>query len=252
MVKELEFPRTVHRGSAGPDVRRLQEWLCLNRVFVQIDGVFGPATQRAVRKILGSAEVDASEFLDLASAMVRATNIEAIAGTLQIVPLGDATLAVARLQLSAVPREVGGANRGPWVRLYMDGRDGDQWLWCAGFACWCMERAAEAKGILSLPFASSYSCDTLAHRAREAGLLVVNPDAEARKLITPGSFFLRRKTATDYTHVGIVASVRVAGDAGPEVFETVEGNTNDDGSSNGDGVYSRVRAFGPQYDFIRI
>ena len=35
--------------------------------------------------------------------------------------------------LAQGPREVGGDNRGPWVRAYMGGQDGKWARWCAGF-----------------------------------------------------------------------------------------------------------------------
>ena len=31
-------------------------------------------------------------------------------------------------------------NQGPWVRLYMNGRDGQEWPWCADFASYVLKR----------------------------------------------------------------------------------------------------------------
>jgi hypothetical protein len=56
-------------------------------------------------------------------------------------------------------------------------------------------------------------------------------------LIKKGDVFLIRKSKFDWIHTGIVVEV------GTETFETIEGNTNSDGSSNGNGVYKRVRNF---------
>ena len=44
------------------------------------------------------------------------------------------------------PREIGGQNMGPWVRLYMDGREGAEFPWCAGFVCFVLAQACEAMG----------------------------------------------------------------------------------------------------------
>ena len=59
------------------------------------------------------------------------------------------------------PSDVGGENRGPWVRLYMDGRDGKEWLWCAGFVCFILRQACAALD-QPLPFPGTVSCDVLA------------------------------------------------------------------------------------------
>ena len=42
---------TLRRGSTGPDVRRLQRILVMTKVldYTQIDGIFGPKTEAAVR-----------------------------------------------------------------------------------------------------------------------------------------------------------------------------------------------------------
>jgi len=53
---------------------------------------------------------------------------------------------VARAHLKAHPVEVGGDNRGPWVRAYMSGNDGSDWLWCAGFVTAIVAQAASLLG----------------------------------------------------------------------------------------------------------
>ena len=54
-----------------------------------------------------------------------------------------------------------------------------------------------------------------------------------------------RNTATDWTHTGF------AHGPSAEVFSTIEGNTNDDGSNNGYEVCARTRSL-PKKDFIRL
>jgi hypothetical protein len=54
-----------------------------------------------------------------------------------------------------------------------------------------------------------------------------------------------RKTASDWTHTGIVVEV------GPEGFKTIEGNTNDEGVSNGFEVCMRSRSYKDK-DFILL
>src|SRR5438046_1958426 len=57
--------------------------------------------------------------------------------------LGQLALAYAQQHLKQSPREVGKPNCGPWVRLYMDGNEGEQWFWCAGFATFCIRQASQ-------------------------------------------------------------------------------------------------------------
>ena len=59
-----------------------------------------------------------------------------------------------------------------------------------------------------------------------------------------GDLFCIRK-GDGYGHIGIVVRVEAMGE-----FRSVEGNTNDDGSFNGNGVYERVRETS-QCGFIR-
>ena len=67
--------------------------------------------------------------------------------------------------------------------------------------------------------------------------LLESPTSTERERIRGGSFFLIRRTSKDWTHTGVVV------DATAEAFRTIEGNTNDQGSSNGDGVYQRTRGY---------
>ncbi len=63
--------------------------------------------------------------------------------------------------------------------------------------------------------------------------------------MTPGSFFLNRRTPDDWTHVGIVT------EAADGSFKTIEGNTNDEGSREGYEVCARNRGY-KKRDFIQI
>jgi hypothetical protein len=66
-----------------------------------------------------------------------------------------------------------------------------------------------------------------------------------RNKILSGSFFLVRRTPTDWTHTGIIVQ------AEDEVLQTIEGNTNDDGSREGYEVCARTRGY-KNMDFILI
>lgn len=66
--------------------------------------------------------------------------------------------------------------------------------------------------------------------------------------VKPGHLFVIRNPAPDqrddWIHCGIVTAV------GPDYFETIEGNTNTDGSREGTEVCKRVRAFNARTDFV--
>ena len=244
---ESVYAGDVTLGAAGARARWVQEWLSLSGVGVVVDGEFGPATAAAVRafqrraKLPSTGVVDQTTFGRLVAPMAAALAAPAFpSGT----DLGAAIVAVARQHLVQGPREVGGQNCGPWVRLYMDGNQGAAWPWCAGFATFVVEQASAALG-RSTPIDRTYSCDVLAERARSAGRLVADHPADPPRAIPPGSLFLVRRTRNDWEHVGIVTAVE------GDVLRTIEGNTNDDGDREGYEVCARVRAF-DRKDFVVI
>ena len=234
------------RGDTQGQVRLIQEWLCLQGLHVKIDGDFGPATEAAVkafqthRQIPASGVVDGATFEHLVAPMRAALAPIEPQGR----SLGHLVVAYAQQHLQQHPREIGGQNKGPWVRLYMDGHEGTEWAWCAGFACFCLNEACECLGV-ALPIMPSFSCDSLAASAKERGTFLGEPFLTDVMEITPGSFFLVRRTSTDWTHTGIVVS------AEREVISTIEGNTNDDGHREGYEVCARTRGY-TNIDFVRL
>lgn len=228
----MNFP--IRAGSPPADTRPTQEWLSLRGHAVVIDGAFGPATRRAVTAYQRAAalpttgEVDSRTWLHLTMPLALA---DAPLPPF-IEDVGVAAVELAKQHLAQHPREVGGQNRGPWVRHYMGGNEGAAFAWCAGFACHLLTRAFAHVG-RALPIRWSWSCDELATRARDAGLLT---DAKSASHVPPGSLFLVRGAAPgDWTHTGLVLS-----DDG-EVIHTCEGNTNDDGAREGYEVCARYR-----------
>ena len=84
----------------------------------------------------------------------------------------------------------------------------------------------------------TYSCDTVGTTGLNKGNLTryskVRTDPS---VVKPGDIFLIQKTPSDWFHTGLIISV------GDGIFETIEGNTNDDGSHNGNRVCFRSRNF---------
>jgi len=244
MNNDLILDKNYKRGSKGKKVKLIQEWLSLNGFGVVVDGDFSAATEYAIRQFQkkNNLGVDGIVGKNTFSALIKPIEFvikEQAPKTL----LGNTVVAYAKRHLKQSPREIGGQNRGPWVRLYMKGNDGPQWAWCAGFACFILQQACKSKQI-SLPVTPSFSCDSLAASAKEKNLFLPERGLD-RSLIKPGMFFLNRRTSSDWTHVGIVI------EASNDVFMSIEGNTNDEGSREGYEVCQRIRGYRKK-DFIAI
>ncbi|MCY3874157.1 MAG: peptidoglycan-binding domain-containing protein [Rhodobacteraceae bacterium] len=247
--KELAFTGPVDQGARGKAVRFVQEWLTLNGSAVAIDGNFGPATRAAVvsfqqrNNIQTRGTVDARTHDVLTAPMRRALAIPRNLSE----DFGAATVALARQHLAEHPREVGGPNCGPWVRLYMDGNQGVDWPWCAGFVSLILRQAAAAQG-RGLPFPRTYSCDILATNGQCRGLFVNGrdiADGDRQNALQPGMVFLCRRMPDDWVHTGFITETNT------NSFGTIEGNTNDSGSREGIEVLERTRGYA-KMDFVRL
>lgn len=220
------------RGDNGPEVKLLQEWLGLHGHKTGLDGDFGLATEYCVKDfqrvkglgITGAVDSKTQDALLLPITRVE-TRIDPDARSLNKV-----LLAYARRHLAEHPVEIGGQNRGPWVRMYMDRNEGDKWPWCAGFATFVLRQACQTLGV-EMTYPRAFGCDYLAGYAQKHGTFIqgMSPAVKA------GDFFLVRKAKYHWAHIGIVDEVQ------GDVITTIEGNTNDEGSPEGYEVCRRVR-----------
>jgi hypothetical protein len=249
--------------SGGHDVIRLQEWLVVHGLNVGanpgipldqpaaagIDGSFGSGTQAAC-----TAFATAN---GLANGTVNVAFWQAITGGMQAAftfrsgrpAIGDAVIETAQTHLAQKPIEarrlvngrlIGQDNSGPWVRAYCLGQSVE---WCQGAASqWVKQAFAALSRALPFPLdppqAAPLFVPSIVSSASRAGRLVLGQSAG---VVPTGSFFFVRGTLDDqasHIHVGITVSP-VRGDG---TFDTIEGNTNTDGSSNGWEVCQRVRA----------
>ena len=231
------FKKTIRRGDRGKDVRLAQEWLSFHGFGTAVDGVFGPATELSTKGFQTKKGIAASGVVNTATQKVLLSPIETVQQSIAAgaKPLADLYVAYARRHLKEHPIEIGGQNSGPWVRLYMNGNEGRAWPWCAGFATWVLRQAARTLGV-STPHPYAFGCDFLAAKGQEKGSFFSVRKAADLPLVKPGYLFLVRRTANDWTHIGIVESVQ--GDA----MTTIEGNTNDQGHAEGFEVCRRTRA----------
>jgi peptidoglycan hydrolase-like protein with peptidoglycan-binding domain len=251
--KEITISGTQSKGSRAnnkKDVNKIQCWLNLfaqqnpgSGASTGIDSDFGPATELAVknfqkaRRLPQTGKVDAYVFDALCEPMATA-----FTKTPKGKNLRELIVSAADIHLAGKPFELvvkGQSNSGPWVRAYMDGNEGDAWFWCMGFVQTIIDQAATVQGKdfrTLMPL--TYSCDVVGATGLIKGLL--RRFSEVRRdpsLVKPGDIFLVQKSTNDWFHTGLITGIQ------GDVFETVEGNTNNDGSHNGNGVYRRQRNF---------
>jgi hypothetical protein len=234
IARETQFAAPLSLGAAGQAVRHAQEWLTFHGLGLKVDGEFGPATQAAVLEfqkrcsLPRTGRVDGPTFDNMIAPL--SAVLRPIDGT---GVLSQDAPRYAEQHLAQRPREVGGENCGPWVRLYMNGVDGSDFPWCAGFACFVLRQASAGK---PLPFVPSVSCDEIGNHAKDRGLFREGgPGFDTSKLRT-GSLFLVRRQQGGWHHTGFVVGVASG------AVTTIEGNTNDSGSREGFEVCKRVRA----------
>jgi len=251
--KELTIPSSQRLNDVNntkKDVLKIQSWLMLfelvkpnSGTLTGIDGDFGPATEKAVvnfQKANGIKQdgvVDAAVFNLLCKPLQKA---------FETVPTGNGLrqriLSAAKLHIENFPLELiikKQSNSGPWVRSYMNGSEGEDFLWCMGFVQTIIDQAASSLGKdFETLMPSTFSCDDVGNTGLKKKLLTrFTKVRQNPSLVKPGDIFLIQKSSTDWIHTGIIVSV------GDGVFETIEGNTNNDGSSNGNRACKRVRNF---------
>jgi peptidoglycan hydrolase-like protein with peptidoglycan-binding domain len=238
---EITFAQPLSIGATGDAVRRVQEWLTLSRTGVVIDGQFGAATAAAVSDLQQRSSLPVTGVVDSATSSLLVSPMTTALGPIAPTEsLGADVVACAMQHVAQHPREIGGENSGPWVRLYMNGEQGTEFPWCAGLACTMI---AQAAGSRPLPFEASLSCDELGKAAQAKGMLRPGAGIDPT-VVHPGSLFLvKKKDGSGWHHTGIVVS------AAPDSVTTIEGNTNDDGSREGYEAIRRIRSYNG-IDFI--
>jgi len=250
--EDIVLDRNYKKGDKGEKVKLIQEWLCLREFLVVIDGDFGSATQVAVKMFQSYANITCDGIVGLQTFVsLVEPMIEVVKSFERIPAIGYASISkrivnYAFRHLDQHPREVGGQNKGPWVRLYMDGKDGTNYPWCCGFVCYIL---GQVYGREKLPLIKTFNVDLIVKDAIKKGMFLsgnVNyPALDFKKSLMPGDFFVVRKVYGDWTHIGIVSGVE------EDCFTTIEGNTNDAGEREGYEVCKRIRGYIGK-DFILI
>lgn len=245
-------------GDENEDVARVQEHLTLRGYKTKVDGIFGTATKGALsrfqseemsrhqrsnkdfqRGVIGYPTWEA-----LIKPFKKAFRAETPTPPHQNAPttFAEALQRTIQSHLKGHPREVGGENRGPWVRAYMQGKDGAHLPWCAGFVCTVLHQACAWYGT-EAPLPYNWGVDQLWAQGLEKGRHATLKDVrkEFSKGWTPCPFVFcipggdLPSGETDYVHTGFVTDL-------DDHIITAEGNTNDEGSREGYEACSRFRS----------
>jgi peptidoglycan hydrolase-like protein with peptidoglycan-binding domain len=251
--KELVIKATQQQKGVNnnkKDVEKIQSWLNLfalqnpnSGTSTGIDGDFGPATEKAVKNfqkangLTQTGVVTQTVFDVLCSPLKKAFETPITGNNLRELIVNTAKNHLDNHPFELVIHEQ--TNSGPWVRSYMDAFEGKDWLWCMGFVQTIIDQAASTQGKnFKTLMPLTYSCDTVGNTGLQKGCLTRYQTARTNSsLIKPGDIFLIQKSKFDWIHTGIVTAVH------NDIIETIEGNTNSDGSQNGNAVMNRIRNY---------
>ena len=220
------------KGDRGAAVRELQRLLNSKGYPVQLDGDYGPATYKAVRAFQAQnlnqhgqplvidgtvgpltwwSLTHAKPKIEAASAVDYSKMPLKAAGGSKI---GRAALAVAIKELNAGAGEVGGNNRGVWVKKYLKPAGLDEGnSWCASFVSWCYLQASDGE----MPFAYCPGARALLKEFRDKGW-AKGPDSGYGPLPGDVVVWWRVQLAGWQGHVGLVHQVKDG------MLYTIEGN----------------------------
>lgn len=222
---------TLHIGDEGPVVETLQRLLCERGYRVDVDGDFGPLTEAAVRAFQAQnldrrgeplkvdGVVGPVTWWSLASPKpvpapqsgVDFTAMPAVkaGGSSR----GRAALEAAIEELRQGAGEVGGNNRGPYVKKYLNGLAEEGEPWCAAFVSWCFD---QPRG--TIPFRYTVAARELLAQARARGW-ATPPDS--RYMPRPGDIVVWWRVRAEgwQGHAGLVHHVSEDG-----FLHTIEGN----------------------------
>lgn len=192
--------------------------------------LFGPSTEAAVKQFqkLRNLQVDGEVGELTWTTLFNPISITPVSSNI----LGVRALEVAKTQLNV--REKTGHNDGEAVESYLKSVGlGKGYAWCAAFVYWCFNQASKQLEIDNPLY-------------KTAGVMDHWNKAESKRVINPqeGDIFIM-DFGRGKGHTGFV----INGD-GDRII-TLEGNTNDGGSREGDGVYKRNRSKSSIKGYIR-
>jgi hypothetical protein len=229
------MPANLKRRDTGEDVMELQRLLTQRGYPVDIDGEFGPKTYNAVRAFQTQhldqhgqplvvdgavgpltwwALTHETPFIRTPSAIdYREMPPKELGGS----KIGRAALEAAIGELNAGACEIGGNNRGKWVKKYLTpGGMPEGNPWCASFVSWCFLRAG-GDDRAKLPFTYSPGARALLKLLQKKGWTHA-PGSGYQPVPGDLVFWWRIRADGWQGHVGIVHQVRDG------MIYTIEGN----------------------------
>lgn len=240
---------TLRQGNSGTAVRELQTLLndLVRPVpLLIVDGAFGSKTKQAAMAFQSSRRltIDGVVGPQTWAALEQPSRNRSCAAPPPVPNPGNVVLSTVvekavqiALAENGVREDAGSNNRGPRVDQYNAAAGaGNGALWCMSFVYWSFVQAAAQTGQPN-PMPKTAYCPYLLSWAKERNKLVTTPQR--------GDIFLvkgLRDKKPCVTHTGLVTGGSI---------NTIEGNTNDDGSANGIGVFTRTRSVGSCY-FVRL
>jgi len=141
------------------------------------------------------------------------------------------------IMLSQVGLKEEGNNHGQAVKLFLKSTGlGGGYAWCMAFVYWAFEEAAKEMGVANPLIRTAH----VLHQWNN-----IDPAHKFTKFPQVGDIFIM-DFGKGNGHTGMVTKVE------GQFIHTIEGNTNAQGSRNGDGVYERVRNQSAIKGYIRI
>ncbi|MRG48781.1 CHAP domain-containing protein [Chitinophaga sp. SYP-B3965] len=232
----MEFPKRIIK--AGETDRTIvkaiqQRLLALGIGDFEATGTFGPKTTAAVKQFqalhrdrFGNPLITDGKIGSITWEIL----FDNVAPVQNVAPTGllAKAIEVAESQIGVMEKPPG-SNRGAEVDAYLRSTNTPLGsFWCAAFIYWCFNEAAGTLSIVN-PVVKTAGC--LAHWNKTQATKITKAQAiNDPMLIKPGSIFIKDHGG-GLGHTGIVTAVSDG------FIETIEGNSNPSGSSNGIGVF---------------
>jgi peptidoglycan hydrolase-like protein with peptidoglycan-binding domain len=210
------------------DVKDLQLRLTQRGYQIKVDGILGPKTTAAVKSFQESSGISPDGIVGPVT--LHALGMARTGGykwDLRPVQAFSPNLATRAMQIALSQNGVREQdnNSGPAVNCFLSSVGlPPGHAWCMAFVYWAFQQAADALGVNN-PLVRTGGC---LKQWNETTCIKIYKDP------LPGDIFIM-DLGKGAGHTGIVTNV------GQDSIITIEGNTNDNGSANGDGVYVRDR-----------
>lgn len=230
----MNFPGNIQKGSTNADAVKLIKQR-INQIYgPTLDATspnFGDSTETVIKRFQKERRLLDDGIVGLLT-WTRLFEITPIPVQVTASTLAQRALEVARTQLGI--REATGHNDGEAVESYLRSVGlGKGYAWCQAFVYWSFNQAAKALGVEN---PTAKTAGVLDHWAKTTGQKVSQPK--------PGDVFIM-DFGGGKGHTGFVKEVKGT------MIITIEGNTNDANSREGDGVYERIRSISSCKGFIR-